>query len=152
MDRETAPHPIPIIDWPDLVHRFIDLVLPTTYDILSSPAKLGELLSICAALAAVEPTAREIATELALADKEIPGWTLVRREGSRYVDTSHVRNLLLDCPAAELPKLLEAVAKALGNVGETKWNALAAAVGRLDTDQAVYQCGTTVFLRANPKP
>ena len=153
MDRETAPHPIPIIDWPDLVHRFIDLVLPTASDILSSPAKLGELLSICAIMAAIEPKAREIATELALTDKrEIPGWTLVRREGSRYVDASHVRQLLLKRPAAQLLALLEVVAKALGNVGETKWNALAAAVGRLDTGQAVYQCGTTVFLRINPKP
>ena len=152
MDKETAPHPIPIIDWPDLVHRFIDLVLPTASDILSSPAKLGERLSICAIMAAIEPKAREIATALALGDKEILGWTLVRREGSRYVESYHVRELLLECPAAQLPALLEAVAKALGNIGETKWNALCAAVGRLDTGQAVYQCGTTVFLRANPKP
>ena len=152
MDRETAPHPPTIPDWPDVVHRFIDLVLPTASDILSSPAKLGELLSICAIMAAIEPKAREIATALALGDKEILGWTLVRREGSRYVESYHVRELLLECPAAQLPALLEAVAKALGNIGETKWNALCAAVGRLDTGQAVYQCGTTVFLRANPKP
>jgi hypothetical protein len=102
MDKETAPHPIPIIDWPDLVHRFIDLVLPSANDIFSSPAKLGELLSICAALFAIERRARELATAMALTDKtEIPGWTLVRREGGRYVDVSHVRELLLECPAAQ---------------------------------------------------
>ena len=151
MDKKAAPPSPPIIDWPELVHRLIDLVLPTAGDVFSSPAKLGELLSICAVLSGIEPRAREIATAMALSDKkEIPGWTLVRREGSRDVEAAHVQKLLLECPAVQLPTLLEAVAKALGNVGETKWNALRAAIGRLDSDQAVYQCGTTVFLR--PKP
>jgi hypothetical protein len=149
MDKEAAPPPH--LDWSDLLHRFIDLLLPTANDIFSSPSKLGELLSICAALAVIEPKARGIATALALQDKEILGWTLVRREGSRYVENSRVQELLLSCPAAQIPALLKAVGKILGNIGETKWQTLCAASGRVDTGEAIYQCGTTVFLRSNPK-
>jgi hypothetical protein len=143
--------PAPAIDWTELVHRFIDLVLPRSDDILSSPSKLGELLSICAVLAAIEPKARELATAHALQEKEILGWTLVRREGNRYVEGPHVRELFLNCPANQLPALLEAIAKTLGSIGETKWRTLCQAVGRLDADDVISQCGTTVFLRSNTK-
>jgi hypothetical protein len=72
-------------------------------------------------------------------------------EGSRYVESSHVRKLLLECPVAQLPALLDAVAMALGNVSENRWQSLCAAIGRLETNEPVYQSGTTVFLRANRK-
>lgn len=88
---------------------------------------------------------------MALQEKEILGWTLVRREGNHYVEATHVRQLLLECPAGQLPALFEAVAKALGSVSESKWRTLCQAIGRLDADGAISQCGTTVFLRSNPK-
>ena len=144
----TSPSPP---DWSELLHRFVDLVILTADDVFSSPSKLGELLTICAVFIELEPEVRKTAAALALQQKEILGWTLVRHEGNRYVEAAHVRELLLECPAGQLPALLEAVAKALGNVGETKWNALCTAIGRRDSDEAIYQCGTTVFLRANPK-
>jgi hypothetical protein len=144
---EPAPQP----DWVDLLHRFVDLLLPTAGDIFSSPSKLGELLSISAALTSIEPKARQIATALAMQKKEILGWALVRREGNRYVEAAHVRELLLECPAAQLPALLEAIVKALGSVSESKWRKLCQAIGKSDPEDAIYQCGTTVFLRSNPR-
>jgi hypothetical protein len=150
MDKDAAPPPYP--DWTELLHRFIDLLLPSADDIFSSPSKLGELLTICAQLAAVEPHVREIATELALQQKQILGWTLVRHEGNRYVEAAHVRELLLGCRASQLPALLEAIAKALGSVSEAKWRTPCEVSGRLDAEIAISQCGTTAFLRSNPQP
>jgi hypothetical protein len=72
---------------------------------------------------------------------------LVRKEGNRFVDSAHVRELLLECPANQLPALLEAISKALGNISENRWQRLCEAAGRLDGERAVSQAGTTAFLR-----
>ena len=140
------------LDWPDLIKRLIDLVLPRSDDILTSPTKLGEMLSICTQLAEIEPLVREIATTSAMQKRNILGWTLVHRDGNRYVESSCVRRLLLECPADQLPMLLEAVAKMLGNIGETKWHPLCAAIALLNAVEAVQETGATVFLRRHAKP
>ena len=54
--------------------------------ILSDPTQLGIFLELAETIAELEPRAREVAIKLALAGQEIPGWSLVRREGNRFVD------------------------------------------------------------------
>jgi hypothetical protein len=114
---------------------------------LSDPEQLGAFLELAETIAELEHRAREAAITLALAGKGIPGWSLVRREGNRFVDSVHVEELLLECPAKQLPALLKVVAKIVGNVSEARWKSLCNTVGRLDGDKAVFQCGTTAFLR-----
>jgi hypothetical protein len=115
--------------------------------ILADPDQLGAFLDVAQMIAELEPRAREAAEKFGLANQEIPGWEVVRREGSRFVNNVHVRELLSECSVNQLPTLLEVVSKALGNVGEKRWQILCDAVGRLNGDKVVSQCGATVFLR-----
>jgi hypothetical protein len=140
------------IDWPELVKRLIDLIIPRSDDILTSPAKLGELLAVCVEFAEIEPIIRERATTLALQKKDIPGWTLVHRDGNGYVESADVHELLAACPLSQFPRLIAAIDKLLGNLSAAKWKELCHAIGRLDEDRAIKQSGATVFLRRNPKP
>ena len=87
--------------------------------ILADPIRLGIFLELAQTIIELEPRAREAAITLALRGKEIPGWSLVRREGNRFVESAHVHELLLQCSTSRLPALLEIVAKTLGNVSET---------------------------------
>lgn len=115
--------------------------------ILSDPEQLGAFLDLAQMITELEPRARDAAEKLCLSGQEIPGWVLVRKEGNRFVDTAYVRELLQECPTRDLPALLEVIAKLLGNLGENRWQTLCEALGRLDGDKAVTQCGTKVFLR-----
>jgi hypothetical protein len=115
--------------------------------ILSDSTQLGIFLELAETIAELEPQAREAAIKLALAGQEIPGWSLVRREGNRFVDSVYVEELLLECSAKQLPALLKVVAKIVGNVSEARWESLCNTVGRLDADEAVSHCGATAFLR-----
>jgi hypothetical protein len=115
--------------------------------VLADPAQLGIFLDLALTVSELEPRARDAAERLALAGQEIPGWSLVRREGSRFVESAYVRELLLECPASHLPALLEAIGKTLGNLSEGRWHTLCEAAGRLDADKAVSQSGTTILLR-----
>ena len=115
--------------------------------ILADPIRLGVFFELAQTIIELEPRAREAAIKLALAGQEIPGWSLVRREGNRFVDSTHVRELLLECPAKQLPVLLEGVAKIVGNISETRWQTLCNTIGRLDAEEAVSHCGATAFLR-----
>jgi hypothetical protein len=83
---------------------------------LSDPIQVGALLDLGAILKDLEPRLQETAITMGLQGVEIPGWSVVSKEGSRYVEVSYVRDLLLECPAQRLQGLLEAVSKALGNV------------------------------------
>ena len=119
-------------------------------DILSSPAELGELLTICTQFAEIEPIVRERATTLAMQHKEIPGWTLVHRDGNRYVEAFRLIDLGLHCPLSNLQKLLTTFAGELGNVSEIKYQRLCESAGLAPEAEAVQQSGATVFLRRNP--
>jgi hypothetical protein len=83
------------IDWPALIKRLLELIVPRSDDIMDSPAKLGSLLTICTEFAEIEPIVRERAATLALQKHEIPGWILVRRDGNCYVVTEHLLKLAL---------------------------------------------------------
>jgi hypothetical protein len=112
--------------------------------ILADPIRLGIFLEFAQTI--IEPRAQEAAITLALRGKEIP-WSLGRREGNRFVESDHVRELPLQCPTSRLPAPLEIVAKILGNVSENRWQMLGEATGRPDGEKEVSQCGTTVFLK-----
>jgi hypothetical protein len=114
---------------------------------LSDPEQLGAFLELAETIKELEPRAREAAITLGIQGTEIPGWSVVRREGNRFVDGMHVRELLQECSVKHLPALSEAVARILGNVSENRWQKLCEAAGRLDADQAVSQAGATAFLR-----
>ena len=60
--------------------------------ILADPIQLGIFLELAQTIIELEPRAREAAITLALAGKEIPGWSLVRREGNRFVESTHVQS------------------------------------------------------------
>lgn len=139
------------IDWLELIKSLVELVLPRSDDLLSSPAKLGSLLIICANFAEIEPIVRERATTLAMQRKEIPGWTLVHHDGNRYVTKESVLELVLGCPVVKLGSLLAAVATQLGNISQAKYELLCEAAGTPPAEQAVQQTGATVFLRRDPK-
>jgi hypothetical protein len=115
--------------------------------ILADPDRLGAFLDLTELIEELAPRAKEAAEKLGLTGVEIPGWEVVRREGNRFVDSVHVQELLSECSVHQLPALLETIAKALGNISEHRWQTLCEAVGRLDGDKAVSQCGATVFLR-----
>jgi hypothetical protein len=115
--------------------------------ILADPDRLGAFLDLCELIEELEPRAKEAAEKLGLSGVEVPGWEVVRREGNRFVENVHVRKLLSECSVHQLPALLEAVSKALGSLSESRWQTLCDAVGRLDADKAVSQCGAKVFLR-----
>ena len=115
--------------------------------ILAEPDRLGAFLDLCELIEELAPRAKDAAEKLGLTGVEVPGWEVVRREGHRFVENVHVRELLLECSVHQLPALLEAVSKVLGSISESRWQTLCDAVGRLDADKAVSQCGAKVFLR-----
>ena len=138
-------------DWPELIKYLIDLALPRSDDILSCPAKLGFLLTICAELAEIEAVVRERATILAMQKTEIPGWTLVHRDSNRYVGEQDVLEVCLTCRLTNLPDLVTTLVRQLGNVSEAKFKELCESAGLLAPPEgAVKQSGPTVFLRRNP--
>ena len=112
---------------------------------LSDPSQLGIFLELSETIIELEPRTREAAITLALRGKEIPGWSLVRREGNRFVESGHVHELLLQCSTSRLPALLEIVAKTLGNVSENRWQMLCAATGRPDGEIEVSQVRDNSF-------
>ena len=105
--------------------------------ILADPIRLGIFLELAQTIIELEPRAREAAITLALRGKEIPGWSLVRREGNQFVESAHVHQLLRQCPTSRLPALLEIVAKILGNAGENRWQMRCE--GRPDGEKEVSQ-------------
>jgi hypothetical protein len=137
------------IDWPELIKELIELIGPRSDDILSSLAKLSELLSICAEFAEIEPIVRERATTLAMQKKEVPGWTLVHRDGNRYVEAQRIIELGQHCPVSNLQRLLTTLAMQLGNVSETKYQLLCESAGLVPQTETIQQAGATVFLRRN---
>jgi hypothetical protein len=139
-----------MLDWPELIKNLIELVIPRSDDILSSPAKLGSLLRICSDLAELEPIIRERATTLALQKQEIPGWTLVHRDGNCYVQAECLIELGLKCPLFRLQQLITELASQLGNVSQNKYRLLCETAGLTPLPDVAKQTGATVFLRRNP--
>lgn len=157
MKAKTAPLP-PVVttegtlktDWSELIKYLIDLALPRSDDIPSCPAKLGQLLSICAEFTEIQPVIRERATTLALQKTEIPGWVLVHRDSNRYVEERQVLEVCRSCQLTNLPNLVTTLVRQLGNVSETKFNQLCESAGLLaPLEGAVKHSGQTVFLRRN---
>jgi hypothetical protein len=139
-------------DWPQIIKQLIELIVPRSDDILSSPAKLGSLLTICAQLAEFEPIVRERAATLALQkQQEIPGWVLVRRDGNSYIEAQHILELCLHCPVSNLQKFLTTLVMQAGNISERRYQELCESADLSPAADAVKQSGATVFLRRNAK-
>lgn len=139
------------IDWRDLIGRQLDLLVSRSDDILSSPTKLGELLSICTIFAELEPIVRERATALATQKKEIPGWTLVHRDGNSYVEAVLISELGRTCPLENLQSFVNALVTTLGHVSQAKYERLCADARLEPQPGAIKQSGATVFLRRYPR-
>jgi hypothetical protein len=137
----------PEYDFCQLIHRFIDLVLPSSNDLWKSADKLGAFLTICTELGELEKIARHEAECLLLNRETVRGWTIVHKDGNRYVPTDYLRKLVFKCPASQLAPLLEALVKALGSTSEAKYRALCSAAGLEPDQEAIQQIGATVFLR-----
>jgi hypothetical protein len=137
------------IDFADLIKRLVDLITPRSDDVLTSPAKLGELLSISTELAELEPVIREKATDLAMAKKEVLGWVLVHRDGNHYVAYGDVVKLALHCPVIYLPNFVTVLATQLGNISGLKYRTLCETAGLEVNPAVIKQSGATVFLRRN---
>jgi hypothetical protein len=139
------------IDWLQLISELLAVVLPESDDILSSPVKLGSLLRICTEFAEIEPIVREQAITLALQKHDIPGFALVHRDGSRFVEAEHLLKLALGCPVTRLEAFLSALVKQLGSVSAAKYQTLCEATGLTPDTDVIRQAGATVFLRRNSK-
>jgi hypothetical protein len=137
-------------DWPQMIGHLLAVVLPRSDDILSSPAKLGSLLTICTKFAEIEPIVRERATTLALQKHDVPGWSLVRRDGNSYVEAHRVIELCLHCPVSNLPKLLTTLAMQAGHTSQRRYQELCESAGVAPEPDAIKQSSTTVFLRRIP--
>jgi hypothetical protein len=139
------------IDWPKLIKQMLEIIIPSSDDIMDCPSKLGSLLTICAELVEIEPVVRERAATLALQKREIPGWILVHRDGYGYVDTQRIIDLCRQCPVACLEKLLTTLAMQLGNISAHKYQELCESAGLEGSPEAVRHSGATVFLRRHSK-
>jgi hypothetical protein len=137
--------------WYQLLHDLIDLVNPTASDIFASPGKLGSLISICRDLESLSKLAEQNAIELCFQKKEIPGYTLVRREGSRFVETGVVTRLLDSLSIREFLQALPLILQAADNISERRYRSLCAAVHREPDLNAIQSNGNSVYLRSNPK-
>jgi hypothetical protein len=137
------------LNWGELFRNLLELLIPRSDDLMSSPAKLGSLLTICTQFAEIEPVIRERATTLALQRKEVPGWSLVHRDGNSYVEAQRVIELCLHCPVSNLPKLLTTLAMQTGHTSERKYTELCESAGLAPASEAIKQSGATVFLRRN---
>ena len=146
MTNEATPE----IDWPELIHQLLELVIPRSDDIMESSVKLGSLLTIGMQLAEIEPLVRERAATLALQKHEIPGWTLVHREGNRYVEAQQLIEICLQCPVSNLEKVLRTLVLQQGNVSERRYQELCDSAGVRPLKDSAKQTGATVFLRRNP--
>jgi hypothetical protein len=125
------------MDWPELIKKLFELVLPQSDDILRSPAKLGDLLNICAEFAEIDPVIGERAGTLAMQN----------RDGNRYVEAHHIVELCLCCPLANLQRLMTDLAMQLGNVSETRYRLSCQSDGLQPANDAVKHSDATVFLR-----
>jgi hypothetical protein len=139
------------MDWPELIRNLLELIIPRSDDILESPAKLGSLLTICVQLAEIEPVVRERAATLALQKHDIPGFTLVHKDGNRYVEAQRVIELCLHCPVSNLQKLLTTLAMQAGSTSLHRYQELCESAGLASAADAVKQTGATVHLRRNAK-
>jgi hypothetical protein len=135
------------IDWPQLIRDLLAVILPRSDDVLSSPVKLGALLTICAELAEIEPVVRERATTLAIRNQEIPGWIPVRQEGNCYVEKERLQEVCRKCPVSNLEQLFARIAAQQGNVSERKYLELCESAGVEPDRGALKQAKGTVSLR-----
>jgi hypothetical protein len=137
--------------WSKLLHDLIDLVSPSAADIFSSPAKLSSLLAITADLEPLGKIAEREAIALAFKRTEIPGWTLVRREGSRYVEAAVVSELLESLSVREFVRVLPTILEWSGNISQRRYQSLCELVSRQPESKAIHQNVATVFLRRGPQ-
>ena len=137
--------------WSALLHDVIDLVTPSAADIFTSPAKIGSLLRICAELEALKKEAETAGIALAFKRTDIPGWTLVRRDGSRYIEAETIVSLLGSVPVREFVRVLPEVLSWWGNVSERRYLSLCGIIASKPDRKAIQQSGATVFLRRAPE-
>lgn len=136
--------------WSQLLHDVVDLVTPTANDIFTSPAKLGSLLRIVRALEPIGQQAEHAAIDLAFHKHEIPGFSLVRRDGSKYVEPNTIITLLESLTMREFFEVLPAVLSWCGSVSERRYLTLCELTHRTASSAAICRSGATVFLRLNP--
>lgn len=137
--------------WATLIHDLIDLVTPSATDIFTSPAKIGGLLRISADLEALQKEGERAGIALAFKRQQVPGWTLVRRDGSRYVQPEAIVELLESLSVREFMQVLPAILSWAGSVSERRYLSLCEIVGREPDPKVIQQNGATVFLRRQPQ-
>src|SRR6516165_6608100 len=92
-------------DYSDLPAIFASCLKSDLNSLLKNPAQLGAFLAAYKIIKEIEPKVRTAAVNLALSGEEIPGFTLVRRETSGYVEAEALEELLAQCPISQLPEL-----------------------------------------------
>jgi hypothetical protein len=145
MDRPQAEF------WHELTHKLIELLTPTANDIWTSPAKVSILIDICRDLAAIGKEAESVAINLALQQKELPGYSLVRRERAGYVESAAIAALLESLPIKEFVRVLSEVLTWSGNVSSRHYLELCQLLGREPDNNLIHPSGDSVFLRRNPQ-
>lgn len=145
MDKPDA------VFWSELLHKLVELVTPSAADILTSPAKIGLLLSICDDLEGLQKDVASAGIALAFKRQQIPGWTLVRREGSKYVEAGTIVSLLESLPVRDFVRVLPEVLNWSGSVSERRYLSLCELLGHEPELTVIRSSGATVFLRQKPQ-
>ena len=70
--------------------------------ILADPIRLGIFLELAETIIRARASGTRSRHQARPGGKEIPGWSLVRREGNRFVESGHVQELLLECPTKSI--------------------------------------------------
>jgi hypothetical protein len=138
--------------WCELAHKVIDLLTPSVSDIWSSPAKLTILLDICRSLTEIGKEAETVGINQALQNKELPGYSLVRRERNGYVEALAIQSLLESLAIKDFFKVLPEILAWSDNVSEKRYRELCELLGREPDKTAIKQSTNSVFLRRNPQP
>lgn len=117
--------------------------------LLADPEKLGRFLSACAVVEEFRERAKKIAAERIKTGGEVPGWKLVTRKGSEFVDCETV--------GRHIQRLgFGPVLAAYGNLSAAKFRDLWTKRMPSESpfpDEAVKHASTTTYLKqTNPKP
>jgi hypothetical protein len=137
--------------WSGLAHDLIRLLTPKTADIWTSPSKVAVVIDICRALEPIGKEAENVGITLALQEKEIPGYSLVRRERTGYLESGAIVNLLESLSVRDFVRALPEILAWSGNVSERRYIALCELLNRQPDKTLIKPSGDTLFLRKNPQ-
>jgi len=112
--------------------------------VLASPQRLGAFLAACCAVEPYQQQANDRAKQYLQQKVEVPGWSLVSRSPSKYVEAAALQPLVDRLGAAR-------VLEAYGHLSEARYQKLCAEAGLSPDSATVKQGAGATYLRAAPE-